>query len=287
MRLCSHNTAFCREDFIRFFERKVFRTIEKFQMFSPQSRILVAVSGGKDSMALLHFLRKHDFNVDGYYLHLGLGEHSDRSLKKVERFRDRSGIHVIVEQSSDLLKMDVNEAARRLRRPVCAVCGSLKRYLMNRAAVKYDVLATGHNLDDEAATLFGNLLHWQTGYIRRQSAVLEEKGELVRKVKPLVLMSEYETAHYAFFEGLDSVTAKCPWSKNATSIRYKAVLNDLEFRMPGTKERFLKGFLTERESIFSLSADREPELSPCVSCGYLTSAGTCSVCRMRERLKET
>ena len=48
--------------------------------------------------------------------------------------------------------------------PPCSGCGLSKRYLMNRVALDHgmDVVATGHNLDDEAATLFGSVMHWQT-----------------------------------------------------------------------------------------------------------------------------
>ena len=61
--------------------------------------------------------------------------------------------------------------AERGSRSTCAVCGLSKRYVFNRAALEggFDVVATGHNLDDEAATLLGNTLRWQTDAIARQS----------------------------------------------------------------------------------------------------------------------
>src|SRR5436305_421490 len=87
--------------------------------------------------------------------------------------------------------------AEQTRRAPCSGCGLAKRYLFNREAAErgYAVVATGHNLDDEAATLLGNVLHWQSGYLARQSPVLEaEDSGLVRKVKPLYRLSEHDTA---------------------------------------------------------------------------------------------
>ena len=86
---------------------------------------------------------------------------------------------------------------RRTRRPnrpfwtPCAACGTLKRHYFDRAARDggFDVLATGHNLDDEAAVLLGNVLHWQTEYLGRQVPVLEERPGFPRKVKPLVRLA--------------------------------------------------------------------------------------------------
>ena len=83
------------------------------------------------------------------------------------------------------------------RRPTCSACGLGKRYLMNKAALDhgYPVVATGHNLDDEAATLFGSVMHWQTDALPRQSpALASTHPKLVRRVKPLYRLSERETA---------------------------------------------------------------------------------------------
>ena len=92
------------------------------------------------------------------------------------------------------------------------MCGLSKRYIFNREAHEggYDVIATGHNLDDEAATLLGNTLRWNVDYIARQSPVLPAEPGFVKKVKPLHRLSELETAAYAFLRGIDYVVEECP-----------------------------------------------------------------------------
>src|ERR1700741_1908186 len=102
---------------------------------------------------------------------------------------------------------------------------------MNRAALQhgYPVVATGHNLDDEAATLFGSVMHWQTDALPRQSpALASTHPKLVRRDKPLYRLSELETAAFAFLRGIDYIVEECPFAKGATSIAHKQVLDRLE-----------------------------------------------------------
>ena len=109
---------------------------------------------------------------------------------------------------------------------------------MNRAALEhgYPVVATGHNLDDEAATLFGSVMHWQTDALPRQSpALASTHPKLVRRVKPLYRLSELETAAYAFLRGIDYIVEECPFAKGATSIAHKQVLDRLEEASPGVQ----------------------------------------------------
>ena len=148
-------------------------------MLSPTDRVLVAVSGGKDSLGLLHLLKKLNYNVTGYHINVGVDGYSDLSLKKVREFSRAKGIPIMVEDIRVRWDKGIGEVAKEVRRPPCSLCGMVKRYLMNRAAAEFDAIATGHNLDDEAATLLGNLLRWEVGYLGRQSPVLEQKDGLL------------------------------------------------------------------------------------------------------------
>jgi uncharacterized protein (TIGR00269 family) len=183
------------------------------------------------------------------------------------------------------------QVARRVRRgrgKPCSVCGLIKRHAMNRVARDggYDVLATGHNLDDEAAVLFGNVLHWQTGYLARQAPVLPASGDggLARKVKPFCRFYERETAAYTLISGIDYIYDECPYAVGATSLRHKDVLNRMEERSPGTKSQFYLGFLRARREGFFRQETEAVELHPCSNCGQPTSAPErCAFCRLWER----
>ena len=108
----------------------------------------------------------------------------------------------------------------------------------------YNTLVTGHNLDDEAAALFGNILYWKDEYLWKKNVVLEgTDGHLSKKVKPLFLCSEREMAAYAIINNIDYIYEECPFSLKAKSLTYKAMLNKLEETSPGTKLQFIKGYL--------------------------------------------
>jgi uncharacterized protein (TIGR00269 family) len=251
-------------------------------MFTRADRILVAVSGGKDSLALWSVLAGQGYQTTGLHLSLGIGEYSAASRQKTERFAAQRGLPLIVTELQEI-EGDVSipaVAAFTNRRP-CAACGTIKRHLFDTAALEHghDVIATGHNLDDEAARLLGNVLHWQREHLARQRPVLlPSHAKFVKKVKPLYLISEFETAVYAFFAGIDYVVDECPNSVGATQLTYKAILNRLEHDMPGTKLAFVKDFLRVAQPAFAVVEGETP--TECATCGMPSYGATCSFCSL-------
>ena len=256
-----HNAAFCRPCFIFFFQRQVQRTIEKHRMFTPEEEVLVAVSGGKDSLALWDVLSTLGYRTAGLHLSLGIGEYSRASTTKTADFATSRNLRLItVDLEAD--GVAIPTLARFTNRPACAACGTTKRHQFDRMAFEngFTVLATGHNLDDEAARLLGNVMHWQIHHLAKQGPVLEPSHErFARKVKPLYRVTEYETAVYAFFRGIDYVIEECPNSVGATQLTYKDTLNRLEAVMPGTKLTFVQDFLSTGRPAFSVDSDNAPQ----------------------------
>lgn len=281
-----HNSGFCKEHYFEYFENQVRKAIEEFSMFAPADRILVAVSGGKDSLVLWDVLLRFGYQAEGLYIDLGIGDYSSASTEKVHQFVDSRQARLRYVSLAQDYGYDVPEAAKRLRRAACSPCGLSKRYIFNREALEggYDVVATGHNLDDEAAVLFGNVLRWNTGYLGRQYPVLkEDPAGLVRKVKPLIRLTEREAAAYAVLQGIDYIVEECPKSIGARTTLYKQLLNDLEIQSPGSKQQFLYGFYERGHSPFEDST--EVVLTPCSECGQPTSRqGLCAFCQVRSRL---
>lgn len=136
----------------------------------------MAVSGGKDSLAAWDLLLDLGYDADGVYLGLGIGDYSERSGQAARAFAKRRGARLIeVELASDV-GFTIPQAAQHRRTP-CSACGLSKRHLLNRAALDhgYPVLVTGHNLDDEAAVLFGNVTRRELEYLARQQPILPEE----------------------------------------------------------------------------------------------------------------
>ncbi|MBM4122384.1 MAG: adenine nucleotide alpha hydrolase family protein [Nitrospira sp.] len=319
-----HNAAFCKPCFNEFVHDQVTRAIKSEHMFGRQDRILVAVSGGKDSLALWDILLKLDYRADALYVDLGIPGYSATSREKVERFAEAIAkprdatllIHQVAEEEG----AGIRELSQQINRPTCSTCGTIKRYQFNRAAVAhdYDVMATGHNLDDEAARLLGNVLHWQEEYLDKQGPSLPASVEgFAKKVKPLYRLAEREIAAYAVLNKIDYIVEECPMAKGSKMLLYKEALNRLETESPGTKQAFYWGFLDKQAKALHLPllrpvASREatgsPEqrvpgsgqaqpasasmaekdravLHPCQICQQPTTADICSYCKMMARAK--
>jgi uncharacterized protein (TIGR00269 family) len=283
--LRAHNAGFCRPCYLVFFRRQVERAIAAERMCTPEERVVVAVSGGKDSLALWDVLVELGYQTTGLYLAQGIGGYSDRSREKVEAFAAGRGLPLrVVDLAAEGPGLAVPDVAAVTRRSACSACGLLKRHFFDEAALAgdFDVLATGHNLDDEAARLLGNVLRWQVDHLARQRPVLPPTHpRFVRKVKPLHLVSEYETAVYAFMRGIDYVVEECPNSVGATQLVYKDALNRLEHVSPGTKLAFVREFLRNGRAAFAERAAAE-QGSPgtCARCGMPSWGEVCAFCKL-------
>ena len=292
-----HKLALCKEHYLEWIPEQAERFIKKYGMFSREERVLVAVSGGKDSLSLWDILHRLGYQADGLYICLGIDEgiqYSSESQRLTEAFAAANGLtlHVVnVEEETGRTIPQLTRATTRGRGKPCSVCGLVKRHEMNRIArdLGYDVLATGHNLDDEAAVLFGNTLTWSGEYLLRQGPVLPESPGLARKVKPLCRIYEREMTAYALLRGIDYIYEECPFAAGSTSIYYKEMLNRLENDRPGAKLSFYLSFLEARKAgLFAQRSEVRAELHPCTNCGQPTSApGLCSFCRMKEKLITT
>ncbi len=309
-----HKLALCDEHFLEWVPEQTQRFIEKYKMFTHEQRILVAVSGGKDSLSLWDVLLRLGYQADGLYIGLGIDggvDYSNQSHEMCVQFLENLNSQFSILNSTadlqypipntynptlhvvDIAKLygetipEVASRTMRGRGKPCSVCGLIKRHVMNRVARDhgYDVLATGHNLDDEVAVLFGNTLSWNAGYLLRQAPVLPaDKPGLARKVKPFCRFYERETAAYALVRGIEYIYDECPYAEGSTSIAHKEILNQMEKDSPGTKLQFYLNFMRAREQGLFAEQAAHVELNACEKCGQPTSApGLCAFCRLWEK----
>lgn len=282
-----HKAAFCKEHLISHLQNQVLKAIKKFKMFPPKAKLLIAVSGGKDSLALWDMLLDLGYNIEGLYIDLGINEYSQNSKEKSKKFAKSKDATLHIISLKELYNAGISNISKKSPRNFCSVCGLIKRYIMNRMALigDYYAVVTGHNLDDEAATLFGNVLKWQIGYLKHQSPNLPPSEGLARKVKPLCRLGEREMAAYCILMNIDYIIEECPMAEGATSIKHKETLNELEAKSPGLKDQFYLGYLREGQKYFQSNAEEEEkELSKCQLCKQPTFArDKCNFCKQLEK----
>ncbi len=285
-----HKLALCKDHFLSWVCDQTERNIQKYKLFTRNDQILLGVSGGKDSLALWHVLLKLGYQTAGLYIHLGIhgeNQYSTTSQQYAQEFAQKYGLKLhIVNVEADFGKTipQFSQANKRGKLKPCSICGLVKRHTMNDIALQfgYDVLITGHNLDDEVSVLFNNVLSWQVDFLRRQSPYIPAKEGLLPKAKPFCRFYEKETAAYAILADIPYIEDECPFSIGSTTIQNKQLLNQLEHDRPGTKLAFYIKFLQAKNSLFSedYSTNAE-ELFLCPNCGQPTQQpGDCAFCRL-------
>jgi uncharacterized protein (TIGR00269 family) len=285
-----HHASFCADCFLRHCREQTRRAIDHHRMFGPDERVLVAVSGGKDSLALWDMLLDLGYDADGVYLALGIGDYSTSSQQFAQDYADRRGATLHVVDIPAEHGFGIPDAARASKRVPCSACGLSKRHLLNRSAIDggYDVVATGHNLDDEAAVLLGNVLQWHVDYLARQRPTLPATDGFARRVKPLVRLTERETAAYCVLQRIDYIVEECPMAAGNRHLRHKETLNEMEERTPGAKATFYFQFLERMLPVLEeVAAEERALVGSCTRCGSPSSAEVCAFCKLVERVGTT
>lgn len=287
-----HKLALCGEHYLEWLPEQVERFIEKYRMFTRADKVLVAVSGGKDSLGLWDILHNLGYQTEGLYIGLGIEQnYSDESHRLSAAFAAARGLTLHVVDVAGVYGATIPELSvisNRGHGKPCSVCGLNKRYIMNRTALEggFAVLVTGHNLDDEVAVLMQNTINWAGGYLARQAPVLPGHDGLVRKAKPLCRIYEREMTAYCLVRGIDYIYEECPHAGGSSTIYYKEILNKMEGDRPGAKLQFYISFLQAKEQGLFANAEEQVTLHPCDRCGQPTSApGECSWCRMWDKVR--
>ncbi len=284
----------CRDCFINDVITRVRNEVKKFEMFDERHKLMLAVSGGKDSYVLLDVILKlHDPSRVGVVSVVeGIeGYNRTEDLLKVKDVASKHGVDVVVISLKDYVGLNLTEIVNLSRKKgmnisPCTYCGILRRKVINEVArdLGYDRVLTAHNLDDEVQTALLNILR---GDIFRL-VQLHPKGPLlsplfVRKVKPLRKIYEEEVAIYAHIIGYEFQTTDCPYLRFQPSLRarLREYLYKLERKNPGTMLKFLNmldEFLEKHLGRYS----SYPELPKCLNCGEATAYGRryCMACEL-------
>lgn len=288
-RVCYSRLNLCRRHYAEFFERRVKNTVERYRLFKDVKRLLVCVSGGKDSVAMLYALKpyadKKGVELLGLTIDLGIGEYSKRSVETaVEAFKDNDVEYLLVNLSTEhgFGIDDVAEAVKRLRMPkgVCSYCGSVKRYIFNKAALDNgcDAVATGHNLDDLLSFTLTSMASGQVGFSIKLRPKSRGVDKLVARIRPLATLTSRETLLYVVSIGASYVDVECPYSPGR-SMQKTIVekLSEIEHEHPGFKLALYKSLL---KVLRRVEAKPEP-LVRCERCGMPSSTRICSFCRLK------
>lgn len=289
IRLPYAKLSLCRKHFNEFIERKVLKSINRYNMVNSGKRILIAVSGGKDSSTLLHILSSLrsilKLKLYGVYIDLGLGEYSKYSRECVEKLFKIVNVEYTIVELEKGLGYSVPKLSSLSKRPKCSICGLIKRYTLNVIALhnRIDIVATGHTLDDIIAYIVKEFITGNYSQLYKLKPKLDAiPGLMPSRIKPLIEVSERECLTYAISNKLPVYYGECPYSPRVSlEMEIKLFFNRLETKHPGIKIQFLRKFVKEYSKNLG---GGEGNIRKCSICGMPSSSSTCALCKLIDRI---
>jgi uncharacterized protein (TIGR00269 family) len=277
----------CQDHFVQDFERRVADTVQRNDMVKEGERIAVAVSGGKDSTALLFCLRrilaKRDVELVAVTVDEGIAGYRDDTIKAARDIADQLAVEQHIVSFREEYGYNLDEMVPGKKVAPCTYCGVFRKNALNRAAKRLgaDKVATGHNLDDEAQTIMMNYLKGDFERLMRFRPWRAQKG-LVPRIKPLREMPEKEIALYCMVNGIFTESRECPYAPLSLRADVRDMMNGLESQFPGTKQSTVQGF--EKIAERSKGSYVQMDLAACQKCGEPCVKGLCKACDLLDEI---
>ena len=299
----------CKTHFINYIHDRVKRTIQQYKLITTDDKILVALSGGKDSQTLLtilHEIYKNKIPIEALYINVGITpkNYSSDSYRVAQDLCDKLGIPLNKIEISKELKFDIDtihklgilQGSGKNRkkggrfRGECSYCGLFKRYFINKFAVLngFTKVATGHNLTDEATQLMGNFFNVDMELMSRAGPTTITNVEgLITRVKPLYFIYEQEIVMYAYYAKIPHLSTQCEYATDSPSIKIKQSLLKIEEFRRGTMFYMVKKFQEKLKLILFETIPEEKKVEKrCTECGMGTYMEICAFCRTKKRLQD-
>jgi len=283
----------CKKHFIEYFENKVKLTIKKYKLFIKKKRILVACSGGKDSTALAYILKKLGYNIEAITINSLVKNYSKKNIDNLRAFCDENKIklhEISFKQEFGYTLSGIKKIldSNGMNLAYCTICGILRRYLLNKKSkeLKADKIATGHNLDDEAESVFMNLLRGNIRLMARLgpiTGIVKSRG-FIPRVKPLYFCNEKEIIAYSKLKKFPVAYERCPYATSSYREIIRNELIDFEKKHSKTKENILNWFL---RILPELKKDfkKGEKMTYCTVCGEPSQKTICNACTILENLE--
>lgn len=285
-----NGTHLCNDHFIEYFERRVKKDIKKQGRTEGNSKIAVAVSGGKDSTVALYvihdiFSKRANIELYGITVDEGIRGYRDESIKFAAKNCKKLGIKHHIISFEDVIGKTMDEiASLKDELGECSYCGVFRRFCLNKKSKELgiDKLVTGHNLDDTAQSILMNFVNGDMQKLARLGPHKKVQPGLVPRVLPLCIIPEKEVALYAIIKNIDFHDAECPYSTRALRGDFRDIIDNLEFKNPGTRHSILNSY----DDIKDMLLEKYPpaELNKCLECGEPTAQELCKACLLKDRI---
>ncbi|MEC8339966.1 MAG: TIGR00269 family protein [Nanoarchaeota archaeon] len=285
-------------DFVIYFEQKVFKTIRKFNLFELNDKLVIALSGGKDSITALYlthkFLSKKNLqhNIKALLIDEGIDGYRPATIKFAEQFTKSLGVELHIESYKNNYGKTLDSSVNLLKEKgknisPCNICGTFRRNALNVGARKLEAtkVVTGHNIDDESQNILLNIFKNNFKILARLGPFngVVENELFVPRVKPLYLCTEKEVRLYTILKGFDVGYDECPYSRGSFRDELSEIVNKLEDEHKGVKNSIINFFLEIQDSLKEkYIEDGSDSINYCTKCGEPSQRIVCNTCSMKE-----
>jgi uncharacterized protein (TIGR00269 family) len=251
--------------------------------------VAIALSGGKDSTALLMILSRLLPTWDGVRLSAvtvdeGIAGYREETIRSADLQAAGLGLDHICLTFTELFGGTLDAFLLGREPEACSVCGILRRKALIVGAERTGAtkLATGHNLDDEAQSVFMNVLRGDLPRLVRDSGS-DSQGRFIPRIKPLMFVSEKEIAVYLLLQGAWADLPECPYARHALRGEVRSMLAMLESRHPGTMLHLMESKALIEAHCAGLT-EGEP-VRHCRECHDPCSGEICQLCTLKKSLR--
>ena len=293
IKLSNSEISLCKSCFIKYFERKVLKTIRTYKLIGKNDHIGVAASGGKDSTTVLYLLNKiirerKNVKLTAIAIDEGIKGYRDVSLEFLKKFCSENKIELKIFSYENNFGKPLDSILDANKDIIpCSVCGVFRRYLLNKNSKElgFTKLATGHNMDDESQTILMNYFRNNVRISARLGPIngVLNNPNFIKRVKPLYFVSEKEVTTYSYLKGFMDKYMECPHDAQSYRGQIRDFINDFESKYPGTKHGIITSFL-EILPLLKNNTDYKKDMMECSLCGEPSSKEICQACNYAETI---
>ncbi len=292
------NLTLCLPHFNNQMEKRVRTTITKYKLLGREDKIAVGLSGGKDSVALLHLLSKieqdyPDTEIVAITIDEGIENYREEGLSLAKKHAQKLNLehHIFSFEDDFGYSLDeiidvLGERGKERAYGACSYCGILRRKLLNYGAKKIGatVLATGHNLEDEAETVLLNILRGDIIRLARIDPVPKKMNDsLIPRIKPFRLTPQAEIVLYCYINDLEYQEIPCPYAVEA----YRGNIRDFVVNTQNEQPMLSYNIVGSHDKLLALLKDvkMEKSMKEC-ACGDVTAGTQCKACWLKNKVEK-